>query len=176
MSNFNFADAKKAVNQAAYKPTAERKALAVKLLQEALDFVSSLEEVKETKPKAKKRRRKTAKRTPSQRTADHMDKQSMRTNEVGPVKPSSKGAPKADVEAARKSAESVSKHTGAAAKAAKKAASKEAEPVQPKVEDNRLTSLEEKIEMLTKLVALQMQGEQTPTIDTISIEEVPFQL
>jgi len=166
MSNFNFSDAKKAVNQATFRPTAERKALAVKLLQEALDFVSSLEEVKETKPKAKKRRRK-AKRTPSQRTADHMDKQSMRTNEVGPVKPSKK-APKADVEAARKSAEAVSKHTGAAAKAAKKA--------EIKAEADRISSLEEKIEMLTQLMALQMQGEPTHTIDTISIEEVPFQL
>ena len=175
MSNFNFADAKKAVNQAAYKPTAERKALAVKLLQEALDFVSSLEEVTETKPKAKKRRRKTAKRTPAQRTADHMDKQSMRTNEVGPVTPS-KTAKKADVEAARKSAEAVSKHTGAAAKAARKAAANVEEPVQPKVEDSRLTSLEEKIEMLTKLVALQMQGEQSTSVDAVSIEEIPFQL
>ena len=166
MSNFNFSDAKKAVNQATFRPTAERKALAVKLLQEALDFVSSLEEVKETKPKAKKRRRK-AKRTAAQRTADHMDKQSMRTNEVGPVKPSKK-APKADVEAARKSAEAVSKHTGAAAKAAKKA--------EIKAEADRISSLEEKIEMLTQLMALQMQGEPTHTIDTISIEEVPFQL
>ena len=111
MSNFNFSDCKKAVNQAAFRPTAERKALAAKLLQEALDFVSSLEEVKETKPKAKKRRRK-AKRTPSQRTAKTTwTSQAMRTNEVGPVKPSKK-APKADVEAARKSAEAVSKTQG----------------------------------------------------------------
>jgi hypothetical protein len=166
MSNFNFADCKKAVNQATFRPTAERKALAAKLLQEALDFVSSLEEVKETKPKAKKRRRK-AKRTAAQRTADHMDKQSMRTNEVGPVKPSKK-AKKADVEAARKSAEAVSEHTGAAAKAAKKQALRE--------EADKISSLEEKIEMLTQLVALQMQGEPTHTIDAVSIEELPFQL
>jgi len=169
MSNFNFADCKKAVNQVTFRPTAERKALAAKLLQEALDFVSSLEEVKDVKPKAKKRRRK-AKRTPSQRTADHMDKQSMRTNEVGPVKPSPK-AKKADVETARKSAEAVSEHTGAAQRAAKKA-----EAPQPKVENDRLTSLEEKIEMLTQLMALQMQGEQSTSVDAVSIEEVPFQL
>jgi hypothetical protein len=166
MSNFNFSDCKKAVNQATFRPTAERKALAAKLLQEALDFVSSLEEVKETKPKAKKRRRK-AKRTPSQRTADHMDKQAMRTNEVGPVKPSKK-APKADVEAARKSAEAVSKHTGAAAKAAKKA--------EIKAESDRISSLEEKIEMLTQLMALQMQGEQSTSVKAESLEELPFQL
>ena len=168
MSNFNFADCKKAVNQASFRPTAERKAAATKLLQEALNFVSSLEEVKDVKPKAKKRRK--DKRTAAQRTADHMDKQSMRTNEVGPVKPSPK-AKKADVETARKSAEAVSKHTGAAAKAAMKA-----EAPQPKVENDRLTSLEEKIEMLTQLMALQMQGEQSTSVDAVSIEEVPFQL
>ena len=166
MSNFNFADCKKAVNQATFRPTAERKALAAKLLQEALDFVSSLEEVKDVKPKAKKRRRK-AKRTPSQRTADHMDKQAMRTNEVGPVKPSPK-AKKADVETARKSAEAVSEHTGAAAKAAKKA--------EAKADDSRLSSLEEKIEMLTQLMALQMQGEQSTSVKAESLEDVPFQI
>ena len=174
MSNFNFSDAKKAVNQATFRPTAERKALAVKLLQEALDFVSSLEEVTEAKPKAKKRRRKTAKRTPSQKVADQMDRASMKTNEVGPIKPSKK-APKADVAKAAESAKAVSEHTGAAAKAAKKAEAK-AEAAQPKVETDRISSLEEKIEMLTKLVALQMQGEPTHTIDAVSIEELPFEL
>ena len=174
MNNFNFSDCRKAVNQATFRPTAERKAAAAKLLQEALDFVTNLEEVKETKPKAKKRRRKTTKRTPSQKVADAQDRVALKTNEVGPIKPKS-AKPKASVKAAAKAAQAVSEHTGAAAKAAKKAELK-AEAVQPKVEDNRLTSLEEKIEMLTKLVALQMQGEPTHTIDTISIDELPFQL
>lgn len=170
MSNFNFADCKKAVNQASFRPTAERKAAATKLLQEALNFVSSLEEVKETKPKAKKRRRKTTKRTPSQKVADQMDRASLKTNEVGPIKPSKK-AKTASVKEAAESAKAVSEHTGAAAKAAKKA-----EAPQPKVENDRLTSLEEKIEMLTQLMALQMQGEQSTSVDAVSIEEVPFQL
>ena len=167
MSNFNFSDAKKAVNQATFRPTAERKALAVKLLQEALDFVSSLEEVKETKPKAKKRRRKTAKRTPSQKVADRQDRAALKTNEVGPIKPSKK-APKADVAKAAESAKAVSEHTGAAAKAAKKA--------EIKAEADRISSLEEKIEMLTKLMALQMQGEQSTSVKAESLEELPFQL
>ena len=166
MNQFNFQDCRKAVNQVTFRPTAERKAAAAKLLQEALDFVTNLEEVKETKPKAKKRRK--AKRSSAQRTADHMDKQSMRTNEVGPIKPSRK-APKASVKEAVKAAEAVSQHTGAAAKAAKKEALREAD-------DSRLSSLEEKIEMLTNLVALQMQGEPTHSIDAVSIEELPFQL
>ena len=167
MSNFNFSDAKKAVNQATFRPTAERKALAVKLLQEALDFVSSLEEVKETKPKAKKRRRKTAKRTPSQKVADRQDRAALKTNEVGPIKPSKK-APKADVAKAAESAKAVSEHTGAAAKAAKKQSLRE--------EADRISSLEEKIEMLTKLMALQMQGEQSTSVKAESLEELPFQL
>jgi hypothetical protein len=96
-----------------------------------------------------------------------MDKQSMRTNEVGPVKPSKK-AKKADVETARKSAEAVSEHTGAAAKAAKKA--------EAKADDSRLSSLEEKIEMLTQLMALQMQGEQSTSVKAESLEDVPFQI
>ena len=174
MNNFNFSDCRKAVNQATFRPTAQRKAAAMKLLQEAMDFVTNLEEVKETKPKAKKRRRKTTKRTPSQKVADQMDRASLKTNEVGPIKPSKK-AKTASVKEAAESAKAVSEHTGAAAKAAKKAELK-AESVQPKVDDARLTSLEEKIEMLTKLVALQMQGEPTHTIDTVSIDELPFQL
>ena len=175
MNNFNFSDCRKAVNQVTFRPTAQRKAAAMKLLQEAMDFVANLEEVKETKPKAKKRRRKTTKRTPSQKVADQMDRAALKTNEVGPIKPSKK-AKKASVKEAAESAKAVSEHTGAAAKAAKKAEAKVAEAAQPKVDDSRLSSLEEKIEMLTKLVALQMQGEPTHTIDTISIDELPFQL
>ena len=174
MNNFNFNDCRKAVNQVTFRPTAQRKAAAMKLLQEAMDFITNLEEVKETKPKAKKRRRKTTKRTPSQKVADQMDRASLKTNEVGPIKPKA-AKPKASVSEAAESAKAVSEHTGAAAKAAKKAELK-AEAVQPKVEDSRLTSLEEKIEMLTQLVALQMQGEQSTSVKAESLEDVPFQL
>ena len=167
MNNFNFQDCRKAVNQATFRPTAERKAAAAKLLQEALDFVTNLEEVK-AEPKAKKkRRRKTTKRTPSQKVADQMDRAYLKTNEVGPIKPSKK-AKTASVKEAAESAKAVSEHTGAAAKAAKKA--------EAKADDSRLSSLEEKIEMLTQLMALQMQGEQGTSVDAVSIEELPFQL
>ncbi len=103
MNNFNFSDCRKAVNQATFRPTAQRKAAAMKLLQEAMDFVTNLEEVKETKPKAKKRRRKTTKRTPSQKVADQMDRASLKTNEVGPIKPKA-AKPKASVAEAAESA------------------------------------------------------------------------
>ena len=120
MNNFNFSDCRKAVNQATFRPTAQRKAAAMKLLQEALDFVTNLEEVKETKPKAKKRRRKTTKRTPSQKVADRQDRAALKTNEVGPIKPSKK-AKTASVKEAAASAKAVSEATGAAQRAAKKA-------------------------------------------------------
>ena len=167
MNNFNFSDCRKAVNQATFRPTAKRKAEAVKLLAEALNFISNLEEVKETKPKAKKRRRKTTKRTPSQKVADAQDRAALKTNEVGPIKPKS-AKPKASVKAAAKAAQDVSEHTGAAAKAAKKHALRE--------EGDKISSLEEKIEMLTQLVALQMQGEQGTSVKAESLEELPFQI
>ena len=181
MENFNFSDCRKATNQAIFRPTKSRKALAVKLLSEALDFINNLEEVadKPSKKAGKKRRRKTTKRTPSQKVADRQDKAALATNEVGPIKPSKK-AKTASVEEARKSAEAVSVATGAAAKAAKKAQLK-AEAESPKVtkkptQAQRLSSLEDKIEMLTNLLALQMQGEQGTSVDAVSIEELPFQL
>jgi len=189
MSNFNFSDCRKATNQAIFRPTAERKALAVKLLQEALDFVNNLEEVadKPSKKAGKKRRRKTTKRTPSQKVADRQDRAALKTNEVGPIKPSKK-AKTASVKEAAASAKAVSEATGAAQRAAKKAELKAhsmAEAIEAKAskvaskkptQAQRLSSLEDKIEMLTNLLALQMQGEQAPTIDAVSIDELPFEL
>ena len=169
MNNFNFQDCRKAVNQATFRPTKSRKALAIKLLSEALEMVTNLEEVAEkpSKKAGKKRRRKTTKRTPSQKVADRQDRAALKTNEVGPIKPSKK-APKADVAKAAESAKAVSEHTGAAAKAAKKQSLRE--------EADRISSLEEKIEMLTQLMALQMQGEQSTSVKAESLEELPFQL
>jgi hypothetical protein len=165
MSNFNFSDCRKAVNQATFRPTAERKAAAMKLLSEALDFISSLEEVKEQKPKAKKRRKTTKKATPQQRVADKQEK-AFHGKADTPVKPSKK-ARTASVEAAREAAKAVSEHTGAAARAERKA--------EMKAEADRVSSLEEKVEMLTNLLALQMQGEPAQ-VETISFDELPFEL
>ena len=162
MNNFNFSDCRKAVNQATFRPTAARKAAAAKLLQEALAFVSSWEEVKETKPKAKKRRK--AKRTAAQRTADHMDKQAMRTNEVGPIKPSKK-AKTSSVEDAQASLKEMD-----AKNAAKKQSKIEAKKVAMGVsETDRVASLEAKIEALTACLAVHMETTALPT-------EVPFEI
>ena len=178
MNNFNFSDCRKAVNQASFRPTAERKALALQLLQEAVEFVTNLEEVadKPSKKATKKRRRKTTKRTPSQKVADRQDKAALKTNEVGPIKPSKK-AKTASVKEAAESAKAVSVATGAAAKAAKKAQLKaEAEASEaPKVED-KVASLEAKIEALTAVLALHMESTTLPSANEVSLDELPFEL
>jgi len=159
------------VNQASFRPTKSRKALALQLLSEALDFVNNLEEVKEPskKAKSKKRRRKTTKRTPSQKVADRQELAN-KTSEVGPVKPSKK-AKTASVEAARESAKAVSVATGAAAKAAKKAQLKaEAETT------DKVASLEAKIEALTAVLAVHMESSTQPSANEVSLEELPFEL
>ncbi len=169
MNTINFNDCRKAVNQATFRPTAERKAAAAKLLQEALDFINNLEEVKDAKPKAKKGRRK-AKRTAAQRTADHMDKQALRTNDVGPIKPVSEPR-KGDVAKAKASAKAVSKASGAEAKAAKRAAAK-AKAAEP----SRIDALEAKIEALTECLAVAMESMTPPAQEFVGYDDVPFTL
>ncbi len=187
MNNFNFSDCRKAVNQASFRPTKSRKALAVKLLSEALDFINNLEEVadKPSKKAGKKRRRKTTKRTPSQKVADRQEMASTRTYVVGPIKPSKK-AKTASVEEAAKSAKAVSEATGAAAKAAKKAelkakALKEATAerseaaAQPSVDESRMASLEAKIEALTACLALHMESTTLASpSNEVGLDQLPF--
>ena len=170
MSNFQFSDCKKAVNQAVFRPTAARKAEAVKLLKEALDFVTNLEEVKESSKKTtKKRRRKTTKKaTPSQKVADRQEK-AFHGKADTPVKPSKK-AKTASVEAARESAKAVSVATGAAQRAAKKAQLKaEAD------NNDKIASLEAKIESLTQCLAVAMESMiPASPANEVSIDELPF--
>ena len=192
MTNFNFSDCRKAVNQAAFRPTAARKTEALKLLMEAFDFVNNLEEVADKpskKAKSKKRRRKTTKRTPSQKVADRQDRAALKTNEVGPVKPSKK-AKTASVKEAAASAKAVSEATGAAQRAAKKAELKaealkkeaKASEAKPKVaskkptQGQRLSSLEDKIEALTAVLALHMESSTQPSANEVSLDELPFEL
>jgi hypothetical protein len=193
MNNFNFSDCRKAVNQATFRPTAERKALAAKLLQEALDFVNNLEEVKQDKPskKATKRRRKTTKKaTPQQRVADRQEK-AFHGKADTPVKPSAKAKTASVAEAKASLAEmdekrSLAKANSPKAKlAAKRKAEAEAkaeaskavtaEAVSP--DDSRIASLEAKIEALTACLAVAMES-MTPASspsNEVSFDDVPFQ-
>ena len=191
MNNFNFNDCRKAVNQASFRPTAERKALAAKLLQEALDFINNLEEVKQDKPKAKaKRRRKTTKATPQQRVADRQEK-AFHGKADSPVKPSTKAKTASVAEAKASLAEmdekrSLAKANSPKAKlAAKRKAEAEAKAEASKAvtasavspDDSRIASLEAKIEALTACLAVAMES-MTPASspsNEVSFDDVPFQ-
>lgn len=174
MNNFNFSDCRKAVNQATFRPTAERKAEALKLLMEAVNFINNLEEVKAAKPKAKRRRKTTKKATPQQRVADKQEK-AFHGKADTPVKPSAK-AKTASVEAAKASLAEMDEKR-ALAKAKKVAVKRVARGVQPTVEDDsRIASLEAKIEALTAALAVHMQSVLPTDANFVSIEELPFQL
>jgi|TARA_Y100000289_G_scaffold35084_1_gene34652 hypothetical protein len=172
MNDFNFSDCRKAVNQASFRPTKSRKALAVKLLSEALDFINNLEEVadKPSKKAGKKRRRKTTKRTPSQKVADRQDRQALATNEVGPVKPSKK-AKTASVKEAQASLKEMDEKN-----AAKKQAKLDAKKVASGVNEvDRVASLEAKIEALTAVLALHMETTSQPSpSNEVGLDGLPF--
>ena len=171
MNSFTFSDCKKAVNQATFRPTAERKAAATKLLQEALDFISNLEEVKD-KPKAKKTRRKSRKKaTPTQRVADSQEK-AFHGKADSPVKPS-KRAKTASVEAAKASLKEMDEK-----KAVKKSAKLKAKAVASGVNEvDRVASLEAKIEALTAVLAVHMESTTLASpSNEVSLDEVPFTL
>ncbi len=74
--------AKKAVNQAKFNPTAERKANAIKLLTELMEAVTNLEEVAPApKRKPKRKKSKTSKRKPkNQRLEESQAKQNVAEN------------------------------------------------------------------------------------------------
>jgi hypothetical protein len=174
MNNFNFNDCRKAVNQATFRPTAERKEAAVKLLMDAILFINDLEEVKAAKPKAKRRRKTTKRATPQQRVADKQEK-AFHGKADTPVTPTAKPR-KASVEAAKASLAEMDKKR-ALAKAKKVAVKQVAAGVQPKVEDDsRIASLEAKIEALTAALAVHMQSALPVNANEVSIEELPFQL
>ena len=170
MNSFTFSDCKKAVNQATFRPTAARKAEATKLLKEALDFISNLEEVKEPSKKAKKSRRKSRKKaTPTQRVADSQEK-AFHGKADSPVKPSKK-AKTASVEAAKASLKEMDEK-----KAVKKSAKLKAKAVASGVNEvDRVASLEAKIEALTAVLAVHMESTTLASpSNEVSLDQLPF--
>jgi len=173
MNNFNFSDCRKAVNQASFRPTKSRKALASKLLAEALEFIANLEEVAD-KPskKAKKTRRKSRKKaTPTQRVADSQEK-AFHGKADSPVKPSKK-AKTASVKEAKASLKEMDEK-----KAVKKSAKLKAKAVASGVNEvDRVASLEAKIEALTAVLAVHMESTTLASpSNEVSLDEVPFNL
>lgn len=186
MSNFNFADCRKAVNQATFRPTAERKAAATKLLQEALDFVANLEEVKESKTPTKRRRKttKSRKATPQQRVADRQEK-AFHGKADTPVKPSPKAKTASVSEAKASLAEMEEKRSLAKAKSPKaqlaakrraeaqerKAAKEAAQPKVESTESEALKELREQLTALTQCVTLLMSADVASPANEVSLEE-----
>jgi len=166
-------EVKSAVNTASFAPTAERIEDAKKAVLSLMSYVESLEAP--SKPKRKKRKQKAAKATPETRVADHMDR-AFHGRPDTPVTPS-KRKPKADVEAARKSAESVSRHTGAESRAKRKAEAvveAVASPVDVTSSDDRVASLEAKIDQLTNTLAVLMDDTSHDTANEVSFSDLPF--
>ena len=140
MSNFNFNDCLKAMNKAQFRPTEYRKAKALELLWEAIEYVENLE-TKTAKPKTgeqlfkelgwsseksespkpkkkaspKRSKAKVKRATAQQRVADKQEKL-FHGKADSPVQPSRK-AKKASVAKAKQSAFEVSEKSGANARA-----------------------------------------------------------
>ena len=160
-------EVKSAVNTASFAPTAERIEDAKRQVSLLMSYVESLEA---PKPKRKKRKQKAGKATPSTRVADRQER-AFHGKADTPVTPS-KRKPKADVEAARKSAEAVSRHTGAESRAKRKAEAM-TEAVSSS-HDERVASLEAKIDQLTNTLAVLMDDTSHHTANEVSFSDLPF--
>ena len=77
--SINFKDCQKAVNQAKYTPTAERKALALKLLTELTEAISNLEEVEARPSKSNPLARKASAGRPKSRN-QRLERQQAKAN------------------------------------------------------------------------------------------------
>ena len=121
MSNFNFNDCLKAMNKAQFRPTEYRKAKALELLWEAIEYVDGLGDSEPTpskpqrKASPKRSKAKVKRATAQQRVADKQEKQ-FHGKADSPVQPSKK-AKRASVAKAKKAAVDVSEKSGANARA-----------------------------------------------------------
>jgi hypothetical protein len=166
-------EVKSAVNTASFAPTADRIAEAKHQVELLMLYVESLQAPPKRKA-SKKRKQKAGKATSATRVADRQER-AFHGKADTPVTPSTR-RPKADVEAARKSAESVSRHTGAAERAERKAemmAEAVSSPVDVTSHD-RVASLEAKIEQLTNTLAVLMDDTSHHTANEVCFSDLPF--
>ena len=168
-------EVKSAVNTASFAPTSGRIEDAKKAVQDLMSYVESLEA-----PKPKRRRKtkqKSSKATPATKVADRQEK-AFHGRPDTPVTPSTR-KPKASVEAARKAAQDVSRHTGAESRAKRKAEAVQEAVVMPKAapmkvtshDEARLADLEAKIEAL---IALQSMGHDVTRSAEVLFSDLPF--
>jgi len=167
-------EVKSAVNTASFAPTADRIAEAKHQVELLMLYVEGLEEAPKRKA-SKKRKQKAGKATAATRVADRQER-AFHGKADTPVTPSTR-RPKADVEAARKSAEAVSRHTGAESRAKRKAeavAEAVASPADVTSHDDRVASLEAKIDQLTNTLAVLMEDTSHHTANEVCFSDVPF--
>ena len=169
-------EVKSAVNTASFAPTSDRIEDAKKAVQELMSYVESLEEG--LKPKRRRKtKQKSSKATPATKVADRQEK-AFHGRPDTPVTPSTR-KPKASVEAARKAAHDVSRHTGAESRAKRKAEAVKEAVVMPKAapmkvtshDEARLADLEAKIEAL---IALQSMGHDVTRSAEVLFSDLPF--
>lgn len=160
---------KTTVNTASFSPTAERIEDAKRQVAKLMSYVESLEAPRR-KPKQK-----PSKATPATKVADKQEK-AFHGKADTPVTPS-KRKPKADVEAARKAAHDVSRHTGAESRAKRKAEA----VARVTSHDDRVASLEARLESMTaehkRLVdtlAVLMTSDVTLTANEVCFSDLPF--
>ena len=165
---------KSAVNAASFSTTEGRVKEAKAAVRDLMTYLDSLESAKPNASKKRKRKQKPGKATTATRVADKQEK-AFHGKADTPVTPSTR-KPKASVEAAQKSAQDVSRHTGAESRAKRKAdAVKEAvgSPAQV-ASDDRVASLEAKLEQLTATLAVMMTSDVTPTANEVCFSDLPF--
>lgn len=147
-------EVKSAVNTASFAPTTDRIEDAKKAVASLMSYVESLEEGLKRKA-SKKRKQKSSKATPATKVADKQEK-AFHGRPDTPVTPSTR-KPEASVEAARKAAQDVSRHTGAESRAKRKAElvaeaiateAVASSPAPVTSSDDRVASLEAKLEVM----------------------------
>ena len=183
-------EVKSAVNTASFAPTSARIEDAKKAVQELMSYVESLEEG--LKPKRRRKtKQKSSKATPATKVADRQEK-AFHGRPDTPVTPSTR-KPKASVEAARKAAQDVSRHTGAESRAKRKAemvkeavvmpkaAPMEVTPAQLPTYDDQVARMEAKLEQimaehkrLVDTLAVMMTSDVTPTANEVCFSDLPF--
>lgn len=174
---------KSAVNAASFSTTEGRVKEAKAAVRDLMAYLDSLESAKPTASKKRKRKQKSGKATAATRVADKQEK-AFHGKADTPVTPSAQ-KPKASVEAARKSAQDVSRHTGAESRAKRKVeAVKEAVRTtcqeradlasQPSVTDAKYAELEARLEQLTATLAVMMTSDVTPTANEVCFSDLPF--
>jgi hypothetical protein len=169
---------KSAVNAASFSTTEGRVKEAKAAVRDLMAYLDSLESTKKNASKKRKRKQKSGKATAATRVADKQEK-AFHGKADTPVTPSTR-KPKASVEAARKAAQDVSRHTGAESRAKRKAEAVKKAVVMPKAapmkvtSDDRVASLEAKLEQLTATLAVMMASDVTPTANEVCFSDLPF--